>query len=153
MLDDLGLVPAVDWLVENFTERHGIPCRLDVDGEDIELPSAQATAVFRIVQESLVNVGKHAQAQNVTVSIESADGMLTVRIVDDGAGFSLDAPRKPQSFGLLGLRERALLSGGDVVIESAPARARRSSRAYRFRLPRRDPRRHRRRSTRSCARV
>jgi signal transduction histidine kinase len=51
----------------------------------------------------------------VTVSIESADGMLTVRIVDDGAGFSLDAPRKPQSFGLLGLRERALLSGGDVV--------------------------------------
>jgi signal transduction histidine kinase len=63
MLDDLGLVPAVDWLVENFTERHGIPCRLDVDGEDIELPSAQATAVFRIVQESLVNVGKHAQAR------------------------------------------------------------------------------------------
>jgi len=122
MLDDLGLVPAVDWLVENFTERHGIPCRLEVEGEEIDLPSAQATAVFRIVQESLVNVGKHAQAHAVTVSIESADGMLTVRVVDDGAGFSLAAPRKPQSYGLLGLRERALLSGGDVVIDSAPGK-------------------------------
>jgi PAS domain S-box-containing protein len=122
MLDDLGLVPAVDWLVENFTERHGIPCRLAVEGEEIELPSAQATAVFRIVQESLVNVGKHAQARNVTVSIENADGMLTVRVVDDGAGFSVNAPRKPESFGLLGLRERALLSGGDVVIESEPGK-------------------------------
>ena len=122
MLDDLGLVPAVDWLVESFTERHGIPCKLDVEGEEIDLPSVQATAVFRIVQESLVNVGKHAQARNVTVSIGSADGMLTVRVVDDGAGFSLAAPRKPHSYGLLGLRERALLSGGDVVIESAPGK-------------------------------
>ena len=122
MLDDLGLVPAVDWLVESFTERHGIPCKLDVEGEEIDLPSVQATAVFRIVQESLVNVGKHAQARNVTVSIGSADGMLTVRVVDDGAGFSLAASRKPHSYGLLGLRERALLSGGDVVIESAPGK-------------------------------
>jgi signal transduction histidine kinase len=122
MLDDLGLVPAVDWLVENFTERHGVPCRLSVKGEEIEMPSAQATAVFRIVQESLVNVGKHAQARKVTVSMENADGMVTVRIVDDGAGFSLAAPRKPESFGLLGLRERALLSGGDVVIESEPGK-------------------------------
>jgi signal transduction histidine kinase len=120
MLDDLGLVPAVDWLVETFTERHGIPCELAVEGEEIDLPSAQATALFRIVQESLVNVGKHAQAKNVKVSIARADGILTVRVVDDGVGFSLEAPRKPDSYGLLGLRERALLSGGDVAIESMP---------------------------------
>ena len=122
MLDDLGLVPAVDWLVENFTARHRIPCELVVERDDIELPSAQATAVFRIVQESLVNVGKHAQARNVKVAIETADGMLIVRVVDDGVGFALDAPRKRDSYGLLGLRERALLSGGDVAIESAPGR-------------------------------
>ena len=120
MLDDLGLVPAVDWLVETFTQRHGIPCVLAVEGGEVELPSAQATAVFRIVQESLVNVGKHAQAKHVKVSIESADGMLTVRVVDDGVGFSMAAPRKADSHGLLGLRERALLSGGDVTIDSAP---------------------------------
>jgi signal transduction histidine kinase len=122
MLDDLGLVPAVDWLVESFTARHGIPCELIVEGEDITLPGAQATAVFRIIQESLVNVGKHAQASKVKVSIETGGGMLTVRVVDDGAGFSVDAPRKPHSYGLLGLRERALLSGGDGAIESAPGR-------------------------------
>ena len=122
MLDDLGLVPALDWLVETFRERHEIPCELVVEGDEIELPSAQATAVFRIVQESLVNIGKHAQAKDVKVSIASADGMLTVRVVDDGVGFSMDAPRKPNSYGLLGLRERALLSGGDVAIESAPGR-------------------------------
>jgi signal transduction histidine kinase len=120
MLDDLGLVPAVDWLVENFTQRHGIPCALSVAGDEITLPNEQATAVFRIVQESLVNVGKHAQASKVNVTIGCAEGILTVRIVDDGSGFSLDAPRKPNSFGLLGLRERALLSGGEIAILSAP---------------------------------
>jgi len=122
MLDDLGLVPAVDWLVETFTERHGIPCELIVEGDDITLPGAQATAVFRIIQESLVNVGKHARASKVKVAIETGGGRLTVRVVDDGAGFSVEAPRKPHSYGLLGLRERALLSGGDVAIESAPGR-------------------------------
>jgi PAS domain S-box-containing protein len=122
MLDDLGLVPAVDWLVETFTERHGIPCQLTVEGEEITLPSGQATAVFRIVQESLVNIGKHAQASKVGVTIEYGGRGLTVRVVDDGIGFAVDAPRKPNSYGLLGLRERALLSGGDIAIESAPAR-------------------------------
>jgi PAS domain S-box-containing protein len=122
MLDDLGLVPAVDWLVETFTQRHGIPCGLNVDAEELTLPNDKATAVFRIVQESLVNAGKHAQASKVDVFMRCAEGMLTVRVVDDGKGFSLDAPRKPNSFGLLGLRERALLSGGEIVILSAPGR-------------------------------
>jgi len=122
MLDDLGLVPAVDWLVENFTERHGIPCRLKVDADELTLPNDKATAVFRIVQESLVNAGKHGQASKVDVFMRCAEGILTVRVVDDGKGFSLDAPRKPNSFGLLGLRERALLSGGEIVILSAPGR-------------------------------
>ena len=122
MLDDLGLVPAVDWLVDSFTQRNGFPCELVVTGEESDLPSGQATAVFRIVQESLVNVGKHAHASKVKVSIGWGDRTLTVGVVDDGVGFALEAPRKPQSFGLLGLRERALLSGGDVVVDSAPGK-------------------------------
>jgi hypothetical protein len=120
MLDDLGLVPAVDWLVEGFSQRNGIPCDLAVGSAELKLPSAQATAVFRIIQESLVNVGKHARASQVKVSIERDDGVLTVGILDDGIGFSPQGPRKPNSYGLLGLRERASLLGGEVAITSAP---------------------------------
>jgi len=122
MLDDLGLVPAVDWLVEGFTQRNGIPCDLVVGSNDLRLPNAQATAVFRIIQESLVNVGKHARATRVKVSLERNGAGLIVGIADDGVGFSPQDPRKPNSFGLLGLRERALLLGGEIAITSAPGK-------------------------------
>jgi len=120
MLDDLGLVPAVDWLVEGVPQRNGIPCDLVVGSNDLRLPNAQATAVFRIIQESLVNVGKHARATRVKVSLERNGAGLIVGIADDGVGFSPQDPRKPNSFGLLGLRERALLLGGEIAITSAP---------------------------------
>jgi PAS domain S-box-containing protein len=120
ILDDLGLVPAVEWLTESFTERTGIPCDLAVDCAELDLPGAHATAVFRIVQESLANVGKHARASRAKVGIEHRGSDLLLSIGDDGAGFSLQAPRKPASYGLLGLRERASLLGGEVTITSAP---------------------------------
>jgi signal transduction histidine kinase len=118
MLDDLGLLPAVEWLVESFTQRIGIPCELAVSNADLELPSAHATAVFRIIQESLANVGKHARASRVKVAIECNGSELTLSIRDNGAGFSLQNPRKPNSYGLLGLRERASLLGGATSITS-----------------------------------
>ena len=96
MLDDLGLVPAVEWLTETFTERTGIPCELAVDDAELDLPGAQATAVFRIVQESLANVGKHARASRVKVAIERKGAELALSIRDDGVGFSPQAPRKPE---------------------------------------------------------
>ena len=120
MLDDLGLVPSIEWLVENFTQRTGVACELSVDRRELTLSKAQASAVFRIVQESLTNVAKHAQAAHADIAIEREDGALVVRIEDDGVGFSPQAPRKANSFGLLGLRERASLLGGEVTIESAP---------------------------------
>ena len=120
MLDDLGLVPSIEWLVENFTQRTGIACELTLERRELELSKAQASAVFRIVQESLTNVAKHARAAHADISIERDDGTLVVRIEDDGVGFSPQAPRKPNSFGLLGLRERASLLGGDVTVTSAP---------------------------------
>jgi len=120
MLDDLGLVPSIEWLVENFTQRTGIACELSVDRRELALSKAQASAVFRIVQESLTNVAKHAQAAHADIAIERDDAALVVRIEDDGVGFSPQAPRKPNSFGLLGLRERASLLGGEVMIDSAP---------------------------------
>jgi PAS domain S-box-containing protein len=120
MLDDLGLLPAVEWLVESFTQRNGIRCELAVSSAELDLPSAHATAVFRIVQESLANVAKHAMASRVKVAIERNGSELTLSVRDDGAGFSPQDPRKPNSYGLLGLRERASLLGGEASVSSAP---------------------------------
>jgi PAS domain S-box-containing protein len=122
MLDDLGLVPAVEWLVQKFTERNGIPCELDIGAPDLELHEPHASAVFRILQESLTNAARHARASRVEVSIGLGDGAVALRVRDDGRGFSPEDPRKPGSFGLMGLRERAYLLGGDVSIASEPGR-------------------------------
>ncbi|MEJ6023579.1 PAS domain-containing sensor histidine kinase [Ramlibacter sp. PS4R-6] len=119
VLDDLGLMPAIDWLVQNFRQRHGIECRLEAD-EDLELAEPYATAVFRIVQESLANVAKHAQARRVTVSVMPVERGLRLVVQDDGAGFDTGAARKPGSLGLAGLRERAQLLKGTVAVQSRP---------------------------------
>jgi PAS domain S-box-containing protein len=120
VLDDLGLVPALEWLVQNFTQRTGVSCELLIEDPRLELPGAQSTAVFRVVQESLTNIAKHAQATRAKVEVGKDDGVLTVRIQDDGVGFATDAPRKPNSLGLFGLRERASLLSGAATIASAP---------------------------------
>jgi len=122
MLDDLGLLPAVEWLVQNFKQRTGVACALHVDDPDLPVAGAHATAVFRIVQESLTNVAKHANATRADVAIDQADGEVHVRVSDDGIGFDLGDARRPNAFGLLGVRERASLLGGTVAISSAPGK-------------------------------
>jgi signal transduction histidine kinase len=119
VLDDLGLGAAIEWLVQNFSQRSGVPCELDLD-EDLELQEPYATAIFRIVQESLANVGKHARASSVQVRVAREGDEMVLSVQDDGAGFRMADPRKPQSLGLVGLRERALLLKGRVHIASAP---------------------------------
>ncbi|MBG6074902.1 sensor histidine kinase [Polaromonas sp. CG_9.11] len=119
MLDDLGLVPAIEWLASSFIERCGVPCALLINDElDLELPEPYATAVFRIVQESLNNIAKHAAASQVMVTLDKTLDTVRLRVQDDGCGFFSDGMRKPQSLGLLGLRERAQLLGGNVAIRS-----------------------------------
>jgi len=119
LLDDLGLVPAVEWLVSKFSQRCGVVCALAVD-DALELREPYATAVFRIIQESLANVAKHAGASEVAVTIEKLGEVVTLAVRDNGCGFSPAVPRKPQALGLMGLRERAQLLKGKIVIESAP---------------------------------
>jgi PAS domain S-box-containing protein len=119
VLDDLGLVPAIEWVVQSFTQRTGVPCELLLD-ESLELDEPFATGVFRIVQESLANVAKHAQATQVEVQLEAHGDYLMLRVQDDGVGFRTSDPRKPQSLGLVGLRERAALMRGEVKVESSP---------------------------------
>ncbi|MDB4906875.1 MAG: sensor signal transduction histidine kinase [Gemmatimonadetes bacterium] len=121
LLDDLGLVPAIEWLASNFSQRSGVACTLSVN-EELELHEPYATAVFRIVQESLANVAKHAAASQVTISIEKMGETVVLAVRDNGRGYSLSAPRKAQSLGLLGLHERAQLLRGVVAIESEPGR-------------------------------
>lgn len=121
LLDDLGLVPAIEWLVHNFTQRTGVACTLAADDE-LQLQEPYATAVFRIVQESLANVAKHAQATQVQVQVDRSPHAVILRVSDNGQGFAVAAPRKPHSLGLMGLRERAQLLKGSIVIESAPGR-------------------------------
>ena len=119
VLDDLGLVPAIEWLVQNFSQRTGMPCELDID-ETLELDEPYATAVFRIVQESLANAGKHSSATKVRVRVAREGASMVLEVNDDGIGFAPGGPRRPQSLGLVGLRERAHLLHGQVEVSSAP---------------------------------
>lgn len=119
LLDDLGLMPAIEWLVQNFEQRTGMACELDAD-EELELDEPYATAVFRIVQESLVNVAKHSKATQVSVAIARSGKTMLLSVRDNGVGFSPVAGRKPHSLGLAGLRERAQLLKGTISVHSQP---------------------------------
>lgn len=122
LLDDLGLVAAIEWLVQNFIERTGIGCELAMRSQDLDLHEPHASAVFRIVQESLTNAARHARATLVEVTCERADKLVSIRVRDNGRGFSVSGPRNPKTFGLMGLRERATLLGGEARIQSEPGR-------------------------------
>jgi signal transduction histidine kinase len=119
VLDDLGLVPAVEWLAHNFEERHAIPCELEVDAA-LEVLDPHATALFRILQESLVNVAKHAHATRVRVRLLRQGGEVLLTVQDDGVGFVPAQAHKPASLGLVGMRERVQLLQGTLSIASAP---------------------------------
>ena len=116
MLDDLGLVPAVENLLYDVSERAGIVVSLTGTTSDVDLKEPYATAVYRMVQEALTNVVRHSQATSVEVQFSVHDSRLHVQITDNGRGFKPDPGRK--SFGVLGIRERARTLGGAARIFS-----------------------------------
>jgi signal transduction histidine kinase len=117
-LDQLGLMAALEWQAESFARRSGLRCQFVGRGAVEELDAGRATAVFRMFQEILTNVERHAKASRVNVDIRRTGDRLTLRVRDNGQGLSPDCLRTPGSFGLLGMRERALLLGGDLNVES-----------------------------------
>jgi PAS domain S-box-containing protein len=119
MLDDLGLVPAIEWLVNDFTSRYGIPVEANVEHGDTKFSPDAATTLFRIVQEALTNVAKHAEATLVTLTISVEGSECTLRVSDNGHGEHDRVVPEGKSFGLLGMRERAHMLGGEVSIDSA----------------------------------
>lgn len=124
MLDSLGLAAAVEHHVTQFSLRTGIPCQLEMNREEFYLESNLATAVFRIVQEALTNVARHAGASKVSVSIDETDDGIEIAIADNGRGM---ASSSKKTFGLLGMRERITILGGTFEIESQPDRGTRIS--------------------------
>ena len=116
---DLGLHAAVEWQTREFQRKTGIACTLLSDGEDIALPDACATALFRTLQESLTNVSRHAHASHVDVQLYTTEESLLMRISDDGIG-QLGKQDKPEAFGLRGMRERIGSLGGKFTITAAP---------------------------------
>ncbi|OYY95212.1 MAG: hypothetical protein B7Y41_01505 [Hydrogenophilales bacterium 28-61-23] len=117
---DMGLVSAAEWLLAGFEERTGIPYRLHAAQEELGLDNERATAAFRILQEALTNITRYAQASLVNVAIKQADAALVMEVGDDGIGFDPAEVRGRKTFGLLGIRERALMFGGESRIDSEP---------------------------------
>lgn len=119
VLDDLGLAAAIEWHAEQFEARTGITCVLNMNREEFELREQIATSVFRIIQEALTNVARHAGASRVTIVVNEETEGIRLEVLDDGKGF--DATRKPgkKSYGLLGIRERVNMLCGEAGIVSA----------------------------------
>jgi signal transduction histidine kinase len=120
VLDDLGLTAALEWEAEEFQKRTGIPVELSIYPQEILLEPDQSTALFRIFQETLANVTRHASAHSVRASLTEIDGVVELEVRDDGCGIRREQIEDPRSFGLVGIRERAHSCGGTADIEGSP---------------------------------
>lgn len=116
LLDAVGLIAAIEWQAREFEKRTGIKCRLKLPTASVSLDQNRSIAVFRIFQEILTNVARHSQATEVVVTIEEQDALLLLEAKDNGRGIRASEFSNPKSLGLLGMRERALLLGGEVSI-------------------------------------
>lgn len=119
LLDDLGLSEAVEWQVGDFERRSGLPCDLTISVDELDIAPERAIAVFRILQESLTNVARHAGASRVAVELSRAGGRLVLRVSDNGRGIDDIELQDEGGLGLLGMRERATSLGGTLHIGRA----------------------------------
>jgi len=122
VLDDLGLVAAIEWQVEDFKNRTAIQSELSSTLEDSDLNRDLATALFRILQETLTNIVRHAHATNAKIGIKEDDGVIVMTVEDNGKGITEREVYDQKSLGLLGIRERALIFGGEVRITGTRGR-------------------------------
>lgn len=117
---DLGLAAAIEWQVRDFQKHSGIVCELELDDADLQLDENRATAIFRIVQESLTNILRHARASRIKLSLCARGERLQLQISDDGIGLTPEVLKKSQSFGITGMRERVRLLNGKLNLSGHP---------------------------------
>lgn len=131
ILDDLGLEAAIEWQAQEFQAWNGCRCRIDLQIGSLAVDRERDTAVFRILQEALTNVARHAHATSVDVACRIERGQLCLDVVDDGLGIPPGGLGSPRSLGLLGMRERARAIGGRIQIDRGLA----GGTAVRLRVP------------------
>jgi len=122
LLDDLGLAAAIEWQAEAFQQRTGIKCKIKIDPKDITFDRDRNTAIYRIVQETLTNVARHARATAVNVSLKQRNGQLELKVRDNGRGITEQELANPKSFGLIGIRERVKIFGGINIMKGVPGK-------------------------------
>jgi two-component system sensor histidine kinase UhpB len=120
LLDDLGLIPAIEWQAQEFQKRTGIECQLELGCETIDLDSDRSTAIFRVFQESLTNVARHSSASRVNISLKKNSEKLELRVTDNGIGITEKVIHAIDSLGLMGMRERLHPFGGELKIQGLP---------------------------------
>ncbi|WP_292934170.1 response regulator [Noviherbaspirillum sp.] len=119
---DLGLSAAIEWQVKEFQRRTGISCELAMSEKELMVDDNRATALFRILQESLNNVFRHARASKATIELHTQDNRLIMTVADNGVGIFPGCRRKANSFGLVGIKERVSALGGEFVLDTAQDR-------------------------------
>jgi signal transduction histidine kinase len=120
LLDSMGLRAAIEWEIDQFQRRSGVRCVVRLTELSLDLSTEKKIAIFRIFQEAMTNIARHAEARSVCVDLERREDDVMVTIKDDGMGFSADLIEQMQSLGLLGMYERALVMGAHFEIESKP---------------------------------
>jgi PAS domain S-box-containing protein len=122
LLDDLGLVPAIEWLAQDFQKRSGLKCKVDLSCKDLNINPDCSTAIFRAIQEALINVVRHAMATRVSISIREKAGELELTIKDNGKGITEDDVLSPESLGIIGMRERLYPFEGSLRLQGGEGR-------------------------------
>jgi signal transduction histidine kinase len=120
LLDDLGLAAAIEWQAADFQNRSGILCTATLPSGEVELERDLATALFRILQETLTNVARHAGATQVAIRLEGGDERIVLSVADNGRGITKRQSADEGAFGIIGMRERAHLWGGELRIAGRP---------------------------------
>jgi two-component system sensor histidine kinase UhpB len=117
VLDNLGLIPAIEWQIDEFKKKSGIETYVENLWGETDLSKDSSIAIYRILQEALTNIARHSKASKVDVKIEKTGYQFKIEIVDNGIGINQTELKKSKSFGLVGMRERAIILGGDFTIE------------------------------------
>jgi signal transduction histidine kinase len=122
VLDDLGLLAAIEWQAQEFERRSGVTCVVRTNAGDAKFDRALSTAIFRIFQEALTNVVRHAEAKHVDVSFDCSEGRVRLAVHDNGKGIDEEAVKSPSSLGLLGIRERVRRLNGTMTVGGEPGK-------------------------------